>query len=124
MRDRCRGAATAHLCREESRGEDGSVDRRLASARPLPRATPQLNDLLARLEQRLLDERAPAADRWYRHVVFGWDIYSLYDGQPFPGVAKALREGHLGVARAELAGITARIGRVAADLDEATRLTR
>jgi transferrin receptor-like protein len=46
-----------------------------------------VNDLLARLEQRLLDED----QQWYRHVIYGWNIYSLYDGQPFPGLADAMR---------------------------------
>ena len=29
--------------------------------------------------------------KWYRHVFYGWNIYSLYDGQPFPGLAEAYR---------------------------------
>jgi N-acetylated-alpha-linked acidic dipeptidase len=50
-----------------------------------------LNDRLVRLEQALLDESEPASARWYRHVIYGWNIYSLYEGQPLPGLAEAIR---------------------------------
>jgi len=50
-----------------------------------------LNDALFKLEQRLLDEQDPPEKRWYRHVVYGWNIYSLYEGQPLPGLAEAIR---------------------------------
>jgi hypothetical protein len=52
-----------------------------------------LNDRLMRLEQSLIDESAPPEERWYRHVVYGWNIYSLYAGQPFPGLAAAFARG-------------------------------
>jgi N-acetylated-alpha-linked acidic dipeptidase len=62
----------------------------------------RLNDALARLEQTLLDEDEPADKRWYRHVVYGWNIYSLYDGQPLPGLAEAIRlRDESGIAREE-----------------------
>ena len=50
-----------------------------------------LNDRLARLEQALADDDGAAESRWYRHVFYGWNIYSLYDGQMFPGLATAMR---------------------------------
>ncbi len=50
-----------------------------------------LNDRLARLEQLLTDDAGHADTKWYRHVFYGWNIYSLYDGQPFPGLAEAQR---------------------------------
>ncbi|MSR03251.1 MAG: M28 family peptidase [Gemmatimonadetes bacterium] len=56
-----------------------------------PGAKQRLNDGLARLEQQLTDDEGDPATRWYRHVVYGWNIYSLYDGQPFPGLAEAFR---------------------------------
>jgi hypothetical protein len=68
------------------------VDAGLASGRLPDAHTPALNDRLARLEQLLCDDEGDPATRWYRHVVYGWNIYSLYDGQPFPGLASALRE--------------------------------
>ena len=43
------------------------------------------------LEQALLDETGGPTERWYRHVIYGWNIYSLYDGQPLPGLAEAIR---------------------------------
>jgi N-acetylated-alpha-linked acidic dipeptidase len=52
-----------------------------------------INDALMRLEQRLLDESEPPEKRWYRHVIYGWNIYSLYEGQPLPGLAEAIRVG-------------------------------
>ena len=39
----------------------------------------------------VLDESGSPAERWYRHVIYGWNIYSLYDGQPLPGLAEAVR---------------------------------
>ncbi len=71
------------------------LEARIDSARragPLaPGVSHALNDGLARLEQQLTDDDGDPATRWYRHVVYGWNIYSLYDGQPFPGLAEAFR---------------------------------
>jgi N-acetylated-alpha-linked acidic dipeptidase len=50
-----------------------------------------LNDRLSHLEQTLLDESESPSQRWYRHVIYGWNIYSLYEGQPLPGLAEAIR---------------------------------
>lgn len=50
-----------------------------------------LNDRIARLEQKLADDDGAPESRWYRHVFYGWNIYSLYDGQLFPGLTDALR---------------------------------
>jgi N-acetylated-alpha-linked acidic dipeptidase len=50
-----------------------------------------LNDRLARLEQQLADDDGAPQSKWYRHVFYGWNIYSLYDGQLFPGLTDALR---------------------------------
>lgn len=59
---------------------------------PLPDAVARrLNDGLARLEQTLTDDDGAPESRWFRHVVYGWNIYSLYDGQPFPGLFEAVR---------------------------------
>jgi N-acetylated-alpha-linked acidic dipeptidase len=83
-----------------------------------------LNDLLARMEQRLLDESLPPDQRWYRHLVYGWDIYSLYDGQPFPGLADAIRRNDQPAAKRELAKITAGVNRLADGLTTAASLVR
>ncbi len=98
------------------------IDEGLAAGR-LPSATTlQLNDLLARLEQRLLDESEAPASRWYRHVVYGWNIYSLYDGQPFPGLAEAIRLRDPARARREVERITAALGRLTEGLATAATL--
>lgn len=69
-----------------------ALEATLADGR-LPADARALNDTLTRAEQALLDESEPARERWYRHVVYGWNIYSLYDGQPLPGLAEAIRTG-------------------------------
>jgi hypothetical protein len=107
---------------DAARDVESGIDRTLASGSP--RESARLNDLLARLEQRFLDERSPARDRWYRHVIFGWDIYALYAGQAFPGVAAALRVGDRAAALAELGAIAERVTRVTAGLREAAALVR
>ena len=66
-----------------------AIDHLLASKTPGNFSA--LNDRLARLEQKLADDHGAADTRWYRHVFYGWNIYSLYDGQMFPGLAEALR---------------------------------
>ena len=98
------------------------IDEGLASGRLPSAATPGLNDLLHRLEQTLLDESEPADLRWYRHVVYGWNIYSLYDGQPFPGLAEAIRLRDPARAKREVERITAAIDRLRAGLVSAAAL--
>jgi N-acetylated-alpha-linked acidic dipeptidase len=68
-----------------------SIDANTETGRWSDAARASLNDRLAHLEQTLLDESGTPAERWYRHVVYGWNIYSLYDGQPLPGLAEAIR---------------------------------
>jgi N-acetylated-alpha-linked acidic dipeptidase len=78
-----------------------------------------LNDRLARLEQTLLDEADPPSARWYRHVVYGWNIYSLYEGQPLPGLADAVRTGDRAGIDRETARITAALSRMRTGLETA-----
>ncbi len=68
-----------------------SIDQNIESGRWPDSSTAALNDRLTHLEQALLDESASPAEHWYRHVIYGWNIYSLYDGQPLPGLAEAIR---------------------------------
>ena len=67
------------------------IDENVESGRWPDASTALLNDRLMHLEQALLDESGGPAERWYRHVIYGWNIYSLYDGQPLPGLAEAIR---------------------------------
>jgi len=111
--------AVARVAAEAKVVED-RIDDRLATS-DLPTSTIEhVNDLLARLEQRLLDED----QQWYRHVIYGWNIYSLYDGQPFPGLAEAMRARDAERARKEALRITAAIDRLNAGLREIAELLR
>jgi N-acetylated-alpha-linked acidic dipeptidase len=99
--------------RAASRGDalERAIDRRLAQGPLTPALRRELNDALARLEQTLVDDSEPPDRRWYRHVIYGWNIHSLYDGQPLPGVAEAIRlkdAGRLARERARLAAALAR----------------
>jgi len=68
-----------------------TIDQNVESGHWPDASTPELNDRLTHLEQDLLDETGSPAEHWYRHVIYGWNIYSLYDGQPLPGLAEAIR---------------------------------
>lgn len=99
------------------------IDGGLVSGRLPSSTTPQLNDMLARMEQRLLDESEPVDERWYRHLIYGWDIYSSYDGQPFPRLAQAIRSRDDAGASREAARIAAALGRLDDGLREALQLS-
>ncbi|MFI5311685.1 MAG: M28 family peptidase [Gemmatimonadales bacterium] len=106
----------------EARMLEQRIDEGLASGRLPGSSARALNDVLARLEQRLLDESEPPDRRWFRHVVYGWDIYSLYDGQPFPGLAEAIRLKDAVRAVLEVERITAAVDRLRDGLREAAGL--
>ena len=93
-----------------------AIDRRLASGAGNFAA---LNDRLARLEQQLADDEGATDSRWYRHVFYGWDIYSLYDGQMFPGLATALRRRDAERVKHEGARIESAFDRMHAELTAA-----
>jgi len=99
--------------------DDGLTSGRLPSA-----STANLNDVLARMEQRLLDDSDSPDRQWYRHVIYGWDIYSLYDGQPFPRLAEAIRARDATRTSREVDRITSALGRLDAGLREATALSQ
>lgn len=85
LRTRAQAAAAA------ARALESAVDAGLAAGRITRASAVTLNDRLSRMEQTLADDDGAADTRWYRHVFYGWNIYSLYDGQPFPGLAEAYR---------------------------------
>ena len=93
---------------------DSAIDRRLQTGRPGDFAA--LNDRLARLEQKLTDDDGAAQSRWYRHVFYGWNIYSLYDGQLFPGLTDAIRRRDAERVKRESARITRAFDRMHAEL--------
>ena len=63
---------------------DRTIDEGLATGRLPDTRTPALNDRLARLEQKLCDDAGVVSSRWYRHVIYGWNIYSLTMASLFP----------------------------------------
>lgn len=70
----------------------------------------------------MLDESEPPASRWYRHVIYGWNIYSLYERQPLPGLAEAIRVGDPSAVDRETLQLERALTRFVAGLDEIARL--
>ena len=103
----------AAAVREKGERIEGALD-----SGPLPADVDGLNDRLMRLEQSLIDESAPPEERWYRHVVYGWNIYSLYAGQPFPGLAGAFARGTEEDVRRETERLERAIERLSRGLEE------
>ena len=101
---------------------EAALDRRApAGSNDGPRLR-EMNDALVRLEQRLLDESEPPEKRWYRHVIYGWNIYSLYEGQPLPGLAEAIRVGDAAAVTRETTRLEQALARMVAGLQEIGRL--
>jgi N-acetylated-alpha-linked acidic dipeptidase len=95
------------------------IDENAESGRWPDASTASLNDRLTHLEQDLLDESGSPAERWYRHVIYGWNIYSLYDGQPLPGLAEAIRLKDPARVAQETARIENALRRMLAELRQA-----
>jgi putative CocE/NonD family hydrolase len=107
--------------REKGERLESRIDAALTAGR-IPSRRDALNDRLMRLEQALIDESEPPDKRWYRHVVYGWNIYSLYAGQPFPGVEAALSRGGPEDVRREAERIERALERLSRGLDEIAAL--
>ena len=88
------------------------IDAALAAGTLTASSAKTLNDRLVRVEQALLDESEPPHTRWYRHVIYGWNIYSLYEGQPLPGLAAAIRLRDQSEVDREIARIDAALKRM------------
>jgi len=95
------------------------VDENVESGHWPDSSTSSLNDHLQHLEQDLLDESASPAEHWYRHVIYGWNIYSLYDGQPLPGLSEAIRLKDPARVAQETARIENALRRMLAELRQA-----
>lgn len=115
--------ATAGRVRTVASALEQAIDARLATSPLVSAQAGALNDRLARLEQLLADDDGATDARWYRHVFYGWNIYSLYDGQPFPGLAEALRLRDAARTTHEVGRIARALDRMAASLDAALRIT-
>ena len=98
---------------------ESAVDQALASGRLTRASATALNDRLGRIEQTLADDDGAPDSKWYRHVFVGWNIYSLYDGQPFPGLLEAFRVKDAARVTHELGRIQRALARMTAELDAA-----
>ena len=117
--DLAKSKALAARIGERADALERKVDADLEAGRVTDRAGASLNDRLARLEQTLLDESGTPAEHWYRHVIYGWNIYSLYEGQPLPGLAEAIRLKDPARVSKETARIEAALERMNAALEQA-----
>lgn len=122
--DATRVAALARDVAAKAGALERDLDRALADGRLGADTRAAINARLPRLEQRLLQEDLPPDRRWFRHAVHGWNIYAMYDGQPFPGLAEAARLRDGARRDAELAAISAGLTRLAAGIDEIHALVR
>jgi N-acetylated-alpha-linked acidic dipeptidase len=104
---------------------DVEIDRLTASGGlPERPVLDRFNDALVAVERTLLDERGPPAGPWYRHVIYGWNIYSLYDGQPLPGLADAMRVRDRDRASREAERVARALGRMTDAMSRATTMLR
>ena len=114
----------AEAVRVAAAGLEQAIDEALASGGVPASSRAALNDRLSRMEQTLADDDGAADTKWYRHVFYGWNIYSLYDGQPFPGLAEAFRLKDAGRVAHERGRIERALDRMLAELGAARRLVR
>jgi N-acetylated-alpha-linked acidic dipeptidase len=80
----------ADTIEQRTRRLEARLDTQLQAGR-VPARAGAINDVLMRLDQTLLDRSEPADVRWYRHLIYGWNIYALYAGQPLPHLYEAIR---------------------------------
>lgn len=118
LRERAEAVRVAAAALEQA------IDTALASNGVPASSRAALNDRLSRMEQTLADDDGAADTKWYRHVFYGWNIYSLYDGQPFPGLAEAFRLQDAGRVAHERGRIERALDRMLAELGAARALVR
>jgi N-acetylated-alpha-linked acidic dipeptidase len=114
----------AEAVRVSAAALEQAIDGALASGGVPASSRAALNDRLSRMEQTLADDDGAADTKWYRHVFYGWNIYSLYDGQPFPGLAEAFRLKDAGRVAHERGRIERALDRMLAELGAARALVR
>jgi N-acetylated-alpha-linked acidic dipeptidase len=104
---------------------DAALEQRLADGPSLsPQTARRVSDHLARAEKSFVvaDEAPGAAQRWYRHTVYGWNIYALYAGQPLPELHRALVAGDAAAFADERARLEQALVRATAELRAAVAL--
>ncbi len=116
--DLSKAGAAAHAILECAGRVEARVSRGLEDSAWTGDAAARLNDCLVRIEQTLLDEQEPVHEHWYRHVIYGWDIYALYAGQALPGLAAAIRSRDQRRVERETLRLEAALTRMAAALEE------
>jgi N-acetylated-alpha-linked acidic dipeptidase len=79
----------------------------------------RMNDHVARAEKSFA-VATPDDGRWYRHTVYGWNIYALYTGQTLPELDRALRQRDAARFAAELKRLEQAVERATRELEAAT----
>ena len=98
------------------------VQAQLASGRLDAATLRKLNDALVAAEKSFVTvEESPDAKnpRWYRHTVYGWNIYALYAGQTLPALHRALTARDAASFAAERARLAAAVVRATETLIQA-----
>ncbi len=83
-------------------GVEGKIDRRLAKDNVPVGMAVGVNYHLTRVENAFALADSSNPRRWYRHVLYGWNIYALYSGETLPALNRALETGDESAARNEL----------------------
>lgn len=108
---------------ERAAGElEAALDGSLARALPDAQTRRGLNDALAGADRSFADAEPPALGDmppWYRHALYGWDIYALYSGDTLPALRRALAQGDRAGFERERARLERALARVADDLARA-----
>lgn len=64
-------------------------------------------------------EGAREQKRWYRHAVYGWNIYALYAGQTLPALHRAIQDGDAQAFSAEASRLERALQQAVQNLDRA-----
>jgi N-acetylated-alpha-linked acidic dipeptidase len=89
-----------------------------------PATRRRLNDHLAGAEKSFAsaEPHGDGSPRWYRHTVYGWDIYALYSGDVLPALGAALRARDAARFAAEKRRLSAALERATAEMERAAAL--
>jgi len=101
----------------EAAGAFEALASRAASLAPPVRR--EINDRLLRAETGFA---RPDGESWYRHVVYGWDIYSLYSGDTLPTLRAAIVRADAGAVARERNRLERALASAASELAAATSL--
>jgi len=101
----------------------GRLEAALRAGRPIANLR-ELNDRLTQAEKSFVtEETISGPPHWYRHTLYGWDIYALYAGQTLPGLQRALRERDSLAWARERRRLEGALRRATEEVDAAGRLT-